>query len=264
MNLTQSISAGNFANVNQNTNTLTGMNGTYNHPQGVNIFDSWNSNMMPGVKKYEVYESPVDILVLSATWKRLRDNGNAHGIISKLLDAALFAAVSSEDHALAVAIRLHYSQKMMLWTLTDKYMTKYRKDLNTFIQSDGTHFREDMLGLSYHLPAFYEYDKQLDEVRLQVVSTKVPAKALRDNRTLKPLKRIVFKNKRTNTVQYWLQDSETDTATLITIENKNPLEHLWNHIFNSSATIEVTGNFNLKKRDNFEYASVNNWSLSKS
>jgi hypothetical protein len=26
----------------------------------------------------------------------------------------------------------------------------------------------------------------------------------------------------------------------------------------------VTGNFNLKKRDNFEYASVNNWSLSKS
>lgn len=219
------------------------------------------NNMHPGVKKYEMYEAPSDILALSVAWKRMRDAGTSTGIIGSLLDRDLHTELSSDDHRCAAEIRDHYSKKMLMWKLKGERLSAYREDLNLFVHSDGMKFQENMLGLAYHLPSFYEYDTQLDEVRLQVVSTKVPTKALRNSRTLKPLKRIVFKNKRMSNVQYWLQDSETDTAAMIQIDTKNPLEHLWNHVFNASATIDVEGNFNLKKRDNFEYASINQWKL---
>ncbi len=215
----------------------------------------------PAIKKYEVYEVPTDLLAVSVTWKRLREDGASTGRIGSLLDRDLIQAVTSDDHRHAAAIRDHYSKKILMWKLKGDRMSAYREDLNSFVHSDGMKFQENMLGLAYHLPSFYEYDTQLDEVRLQVVSTKVPTKALRDSRTLKPLKRIVFKNKRMSNVQYWLQDSETDTAAMIQIDTKNPLEHLWNRIFESSTTLDVSGNFNLKTRDNFEYASINQWKL---
>ena len=239
-------------------NTFTNLNSVANLSFSNDLF---NSKIHHQVKKYEIYESPSDVLALSAAWKRMRDAGTSNGRIGRLLDKELFEELSNEDHQRAAEIRDHYSKKIVMWKLMGDKLSKYREDLNIFVHSDGLKFKEDMLGLAYHLPAFYEYDVQLDDVRLQVVSTKVPTKALRDNRTLKPLKRIMFKNKRNALVQYWLQDSETDTAAMIQIDTKNPLEHLWNRIFETSATLDVSGNFNLKKRDNFEYASINQWKL---
>ena len=223
--------------------------------------DLFNTKRHPAVRKYEIYETPSDILALSVAWKRMREAGTSTGRIGSLLDKELHEELSGDDHQHAAEIRDHYSKKMLMWKLMGDKLSAYREDLNSFVHSDGMKFQETMLGLAYHLPAFYEYDTQLDDVRLQVVSTKVPTRALRDGRTLKPLKRIIFKNKRMSNVQYWLQDSETDTAAMIQIDAKNPLEHLWNHIFATSATLEVEGNFNLKKRDNFEYASINQWKL---
>ena len=217
--------------------------------------------MHPAVKKYEIYETPSDILALSVAWKRMREVGTSTGKIGSLLDKDLHQELSNDDHQRASEIRDHYSKRVLMWKLKGDRMSAYREDLNSFVHSDGLKFRENMLGLAYHLPSFYEYDIQLDEVRLQVVSNKVPTKALRDSRILKPLKRIVFKNKRMSNVQYWMQDTETDTAAMIQIETKNPLEHLWNRIFESSTTLGVAGNFNLKTRDNFEYASINQWKL---
>lgn len=217
--------------------------------------------MHPAIKKYEIYETPNDILSLSVAWKRMREAGTSIGRIGSLLDITLYQELSSDDHQRASEIRDYYSKKMMMWKLKGPRLSNYREDLNSFVHSDGMKFSENMLGLAYHLPSFYEYDTQIDDVRLQVVSTKVPTKALHDSRTLKPLKRIVFKNKRMANVQYWMQDSETDTAAMIQIEAKNPLEHLWNRVFDISDTLVVSGNFNLKVLDNFEYASINKWNL---
>ena len=228
---------------------------------GMIFSDFPNHTMHPDVKKYEVYETTSDILALSVVWKRMREAGTSTGRIGSLLDKDLPQELSSDDHQRASEIRDHYSKKMMIWKLKGDKLSKYREDLNSFVHSDGMKFQENMLGLAYHLPSFYEYDSQLDEIRLNVVSTKVPVKALRDCRTLKPLKRIVFKNKRTANVQYWMQDSETDTAAMIQIEAKNPLEHLWNHVFATADTLVVSGNFNLKVHDNFEYVSINKWNL---
>jgi hypothetical protein len=234
-----------------------------------NVFslDSFMSdrNMNPDVKKYEIYESPIDLLALSSAWKRLRDSGTAQGRIGKLLDKDLFDLLISEDHAHAERIRDYYSKKIIVWKLKGEKMSSYRNDLSTFVHSDGTKFREDMLGLAYYLPAFYEYDIQLDDVRLQVQPTGITKKPMiNSSRIFTPIKRITQKTKRISSVQYWLKDTKSDHAAMIQIETKNQLEHLWNHIFNTSDSIEINGNFHLKQRDNFEYLSITNWNLTHS
>jgi hypothetical protein len=221
-------------------------------------------NMNPDVKKYEIYESPIDLLALSSAWKRLRDAGTAQGRIGKLLDKDLFESLISEDYSQAERIRDYYSKKIVMWKLKGERMSNYRNDLCTFVHSDGTKFREEMLGLAYYLPAFYEYDNQLDEVRLQVEPPCLAKNPMiNSSRTLTPIKRIMQKTKRVSVVQYWLKDTRNDYAVMIQIEAKNQLEHLWNHVFNNNNLIEIKGNFHLKQRDNFEYLSVTNWELTR-
>jgi hypothetical protein len=221
--------------------------------------------MNPDVKKYEIYESPIDLLALSSAWKRMRDAGTAQGRISKLLDKILFDSLISEDYSQAEQIRDYYSKKIVVWKLKGERMSNYRNDLSTFVHSDGTKFREEMLGLAYYLPAFHEYDIQLDDVRLQVQQNGIAKKhVINSSRTLMPIKRIIQKTKRISVVQYWLKDTMNDHAAVIQIETKNQLEHLWNHVFNTNDSIEITGNFHLKQRDNFEYLSVTNWELVRS
>jgi len=71
-------------------------------------------NMNPNVKKYEIYESPIDLLALSSAWKRLRDAGTAQGRIGKLLDKDLFESLISEDYSQAERIRDYYSKKIVM------------------------------------------------------------------------------------------------------------------------------------------------------
>ena len=218
-------------------------------------------NMHPDVKKYEIYETPIDVLTLSVAWKRLRDAGTSAGKIGSLLDKDLFELTTSDDHVRAEAVRDYYSKKVVMWKLKGDRLTAYREDMNSFVHGDGKKFRENMLGIAYYLPTFYEYDIQLDEVRMRVISKITHKPTMRDSKILQPLKRIVFKNKRTSNIQYWLQYTKTEGAVLITIDTKNPLDHLWKHIFETSLNINVTGLFLTKHRDNFEYFSVNNWNL---
>ena len=63
---------------------------------------SSENNLHPAVKKYEVYETPTDVLALSVAWKRLRDNG--HSGIGKLLQDELFNMVTGDDTEMAKQI----------------------------------------------------------------------------------------------------------------------------------------------------------------
>ena len=107
---------------------------------GLSTTNDWLSldgrNISPQVKKYEVFESPEDVLVLSVTWKRLRDE-DRH-IAGKLLDSELFAHIKQEDRDKANVIRDYYSKKVMMWKLKgDGKLTSYRNDMNNFVHSNG-------------------------------------------------------------------------------------------------------------------------------
>ena len=237
----------------------------------INIFP--DRNIASDVKKYEIYESPEDILALSVAWKRLRKNGVSLGI-STMLERQVFERLTPEDRETANLIRDYYSKKIMMWKLKGKELTSFRKDLNIFVHEEGTKFKTEMIGLAYYLPEFYAYDSEIDTVREQVKSkglvtgqdkTLLPLTSMLGpkSKKLTPLKRINRVNKKINHMQYWFKDDETEGAVVINIDSKNPLEHIWNNVFDNSDTLNVKGKYYLKDNEDFEYFSIKNWELEK-
>ena len=68
-------------------------------------FDWFNHGSL-NVKKYQIVETTEDLLVLSTTWKRLRDerqltNENGYLVPTSLIDNTLFHSVTTADRNLA-------------------------------------------------------------------------------------------------------------------------------------------------------------------
>jgi hypothetical protein len=241
--------------------------------QSLNTNNDWLSldgrNISPQVKKYEVFESPEDVLALSVTWKRLRDEDR--NIAGKLLDSELFAHVKQEDRDKANVIRDYYSKKVMMWKLKgDGKLTSYRNDMNNFVHSNGLVVKENMFGLIYYLPIFYEYDLQLDNVRTLVNPNQEFKKLDKENKpralvglteTLIPLSKILKKNSKNTTTEYWFKDTRMDAAVLIKVPKGNSLEHLWEYMFDNSTELKIKGRYIRRSFDDFEYYSVDNWEL---
>ena len=226
---------------------------------------SIQSKYHEAVKKYEVLESPEDVLALSVTWKRLNKiNSSAVTSISNLLSKELFEHITDEDRELGEEIRDYYSKKIMLWKLKNARFSKFRDDLNAYIHSPTPLLvKNDLLGMIYYLPYFHEYDTGVDEVRVQVnPKINVSLQMVRaKSRELEPLQKIVSKRKSATTNHYWLKDIETNSAVQFVFDVSNPLEHIWSMLFAKNKIMEVTGSYYVKSRDEFEYLSVKNWKL---
>jgi hypothetical protein len=218
-----------------------------------------------GVKKYEVYESPEDILALSVTWKRLNQHHpSAVAGVSNLLSKELFTHINDEDRELGQEIRDYYSKKVMIWKLKNARFSKFRDDLNAYIHSPTPLLvKNDLMGMIYYLPYFHEYDTGVDEVRVQVnPKINVSLQMVRDTpRELEPLRKVVSKRKSSVTNHYWFKDIETGSAVQFVFEVSNPLEHIWSKMFAKNEIMEVTGSYYKKSRDDFEYLNVKNWKL---
>lgn len=235
--------------------------------QGLNIESLMNTHH--SVKKYEVYESPEDLMVLSAALHRHNNMVKDPSMrIHKLLGGEVFSKVTNEDREKAQAIKDYYSKKIMFLKLKDSSpLSKYRQDLNTFIHSDGLMFKEDMIGLAYHLPAFYEYDVNLDYVRSCVDPHQNFSKLDEDRKPqrmrlevdLQPIKKIHKKRKRLETMQYWFKDDNLNAACLIDLMTKNPLEHIWNHLFDNEKVLKIEGMYHRRRTDDFEYFKITDW-----
>ena len=226
----------------------------------------------PDVKKYEVYESPEDLLALSVAWKRLRDAGGIMPVINNLIDKDLYSHVTNDDRQLANTIRDFYSKKIMMWKLKNiSEFSHYRKDLNSFVHSNGLTFNENMLGLAYHLPAFYDYDIVLDSVKSEVnphqefkkLDTQMKPKVLTLSTNLIPLKKLEKKRKKIHNIQYWFKDDTINAAVCITVEKNNTLLHVWDQIFDNQKVLKIKGRYVRRTLDDFEYFSVDRWELDK-
>ena len=213
------------------------------------------------VKKYEVYESPEDVLVLAATWKRMRDEGR-YGIVSKLMDAKLFEQISPADRALATEIRDYYSKKIMMWNLKGNNITNYRKDLSKLIHSEGLILREDQMGIAYHLPAFYQYDQEFEEVRLSTNGNNLKGSMINTTLELQPIRRMFRKTKNHLGHEYWFRNKKDNTPYMLGLNVKNPLQHVWDTMFDNTEVLPIYGSFITKKKDDFEYFMIaDKWEL---
>lgn len=224
------------------------------------------SNYHPNVKQYEVFESPEDVLALSVAWKRLRDKGSSP--TGKLLDKILFENVTQTDKDEANVIRDYYSKKFMMKTLlgNGSALSPFRQEIAKIINSDGKIINKNAFGPVYYLPMFYEYDCQLDYVKHCVSITQEskdnPApKVIRRHKELIPIKRIEKNSKNSKVVEYWLKNEKQNSANVIVITKDNPLLNVWDHIFTSNKVLQISGGYEFKKLDNFEYFSINKWDI---
>jgi len=221
------------------------------------------------IKKYEMYETPIDVLALSCALQRMRNN-KEYGF--QILDKKVVENVTTSDKEKAVSIRDYYSKKVMFGKLSEKLvMTQFRQDMNRFVHTDGLVFKEKDIGMICYLPTFYDYDVSLDEVRLQVtpnqgftrMDSNGAPRALGTVVNLTPIKTIVRKTRSMSSIQYWMVDDKLNAGVMMSLVKDNPLQHVWDHIFNTEKVLQISGNFSRQTNDDFEYFKVNNWKLQK-
>jgi hypothetical protein len=234
----------------QNTISLSGIQDS--------VETDWFNRNNLNVKKYQIVETTEDLLALSTTWKRLRDerqltNENGFLVPTSLIDNTLFHSVTNADRDLAGEIRDFYSKKIVYWKLKDIPLSQFRQAMSEFIHTDGKHFKEEILPLVYRLPEFYEYDIQFEELsRQHNQSLPVVNKAsgFAGTKTLTLVKTLVVNKKRLKRKEYWFTDTN-DNLVLIPIESSNSLMSLLDLV--SKNPIRVEGKFQSRTTDHTEY-----------
>ena len=222
------------------------------------------------VKKYEVFETSEDVLALSVTWHRLRPtlSDNIHVINNpssrptKLTDEILFREMIQEDRDKANVIRDYYSKKLMVITLREQRISKFRKDLSTFIHGDSKVVKEELMPIIYRLPEFYEYDISFDEM-VRDLNTRFEfpenTQAWSGTKTLKPIKKFIVKHRINKFSEYWLKDDDNKLCKIeVPIENK--LNHLWEHFFEQDS-VPLEGLYKHMERDGISYFHLKNWEI---
>jgi hypothetical protein len=226
-------------------------------------FESMLSSMrMNQVKKYEVFESPEDLLILSVVWHKMRKAGNQ--VIPRpmnLTDNILFENIESSDRECAKEIRDYYSKKFMVFTLKEQKLTAFRKDLNSFIHSDGLIFKETMMPLVYRLPEFYEYDIGFDDMVMMNDLDKQfqPTDNFSKTVKLNPLTKLIVKKRAGKFTEYWLKD-DSKKMYKIEIPLDNKLARLWEHFFEQTE-VPIHGYYKYSRKDNIDYYHIKNWEI---
>ena len=233
-----------------NNSTVTGT--------AVSVFDEFDMNIHPEVKKYEVVESPEDILALSVCWKRYREQGVSPA--AKLLDRALFEKLTQEDRDKADVIRDYYSKKLMMIKLTgDGNLSKYRTDLSKFLHSERNITTSNLFGLIYYLPVFYDYDIELDHIKSQFATTCHNKSGFKTD-NLTPIKKINRKSAKINHIQYWFKNSN-DNGVYVNVSYDNQLLNVWDHTFSTNKVLKIEGSYIKTKLDTFEHFKLDKWKI---
>jgi len=244
-----------------NIHTLSGLNGSSV------MLDDWEKfSNTPYAKKYEVFETTEDILALSVTWQRLRPLINASNSPNirptKLTDSILFKKIIQEDRDKAERIRDYYSKKLMVITLREQRISKFRKDLSTFVHGDSKVVKEELMPIIYRLPEFYDYDIEFDKM-VRELNTRFEfpenTSAWSGTKTLKPIKKFVVKHRINKFSEYWLKDDDNKLCKIeIPIDNK--LNHLWEHFFEQDS-VPLVGLYKHMERDGISYFHLKNWEI---
>lgn len=253
-----------------NSNSNLNGNLTIGHPMGaiggagINIQSQLSPDLFNDhVKRYEVFETPVDILVLSATLHRLKSEANVAIPVqlytTKLTDKSLFESVTEQDKEYAAKLREYYSKKFLWWTLNEVRLSAFRQDLKNLINSDGKIFKENIIPLAYRMPEFYEYDmafEKLSSNHNQIIKTN---KRKSGEVTLNHVGTFIRNRRHMKSYEYWFTDNN-DNLNMIVISKDNPLKSLLDLVITKPIT--VGGLFTTKTRDNKEYFVLEKYSFS--
>lgn len=213
-------------------------------------------------KPDEIKEYPDDILAISCCIQRLAYNQPAHTRFSRSLNNPdIEKLVTDLDRKKAENIRKYYNEKLVMLTLQGRDLTKFRKDLQKFLNSDSTKVLESLCGIVYKLPYFYDYDKSIDSIFKSIYykNTRPNDMSLQVRRELKFIKKIENQRKHSSNYEYWFEDNQLNKV-MFSIATNNPLLELLDRHINDDR-LSVAAKYYMRKKDLNEYFVMENWSF---
>ena len=216
-------------------------------------FDTLFSNLNTGPAKFEH-----DVLAVSCCKQRidLLPDTVSGGIRSLPYTKNL----ESCDVELSKAIRSYYGQKLIVATLLGEELSPFRQALAAFLNKDGKTVQEDELGIACKLPEFYAYDLARDQLVKDASTLTEKTTAFAGKKTLTPVTRLVRRMKDSHKIDYWLKD-ESNNLCLIKIQPKNPLDHIFKRMFDTSPNLRIDAHYLPKVKGKLTYFDVSKWDL---
>jgi hypothetical protein len=154
---------------------------------------------------------------------------------------------------MAKDIRDYYSKKLVLLALKGKKLTKFRKDLQTYIERGYTNvYPEKFTGLIYRLPEFYAYDKQIDELRQE--SNNTPQQSFLGVKSLTLVKKIPKNTVSGKYFDYWFHDNDKH-AYKMTLRKENELLSFFNSYL-KRGTVRLSCHFVNAELDGLHYCKM--------
>jgi hypothetical protein len=222
------------------------------------------------IKKYEVIETPEDLLAMSVAWHRIRkENKEATGskpypTITTLLSNDLFGFITQEDRDKANVIRDYYSKKIMMLTLLEVRLSPFRQDLKDYLHGDCKKFTEKVVPMIYRLPEFHEFDVLFENVKRHMAPTTaynmrefLDSGCRGESVELYPVAVLKKESRRLKIFEYWMR-SESEKAYCISINHDNPLKSLWDREF-SKQRIHFRTDLLPHVRDGLFYYQLKNY-----
>lgn len=225
--------------------------------------DFTKDHMMP--YQHKLRKEP---LVLSCALYRQRESHKNWSLTNDHI------TINDTDQVLADDIRQHYNAKLTWMVLKGIELSKFRNDLNVFLNSSFYDDNEqvytvpdELIGLIYKLPYFYEYDKNLDSVFDGKKDT-IRVEDYPFLTTLGPYTlQMDFINKLTlgrtgpnYADEYWFRMyDKNNTRVMLPLLAHNPLVNLFEKVITN--TITVTGHFAIRKKDDYMFMQPNRWTL---
>lgn len=219
------------------------------------VYDKFANPENEYCKKVELYDSKEDVLALSCAWQRYRmitDPKLLTVTIDNIRSSDLYEMVRDEDKQKAADIRDYYQKRIMLWKLSGKTLSKFRTDLERFVQETGYRYLDSDTGMAYKLPEFYDYDVVVDALKDKYVDT--TETLLRQNSgfvTLQPITILNRKLRGLNNNVYWFKLHGRNTLAQYTLLKSNPLRSFFESIFNNSMQLELNCSLNITDREGF-------------
>lgn len=251
-----SISATNPSSINAGTISTGIVTISGNSLKSQGIFETAISGLNSSCVEKTYYESIEDSLIVSCVWHRLRNSNtnskNFPFLIGKIQNQELYNNITTADRTHAAKIRDFYQKRFMIWKLKDKRLSKFRQDLEKYINSDGKLYPNDYSGMIYRLPEFYEYDLTVTEIKEENFDVNVKINNCVNEKKLKPVKKLSRTTRSMKRVNYWFSDNN-NSGVLFSIESSNILLNVFDQIFNSHAEISVKGTYQVSDKEDFDH-----------
>jgi len=161
--------------------------------------------------------------------------------------------ISQYEIDMAKDIRDYYSKKLIFLALKGKKLTKFRKDLQTYIEKGYTNvYPEKFTGLIYRLPEFYAYDKQIDELRQE--SNNTPQQSFLGVKSLRLAKKIPKNTMSGKYFDYWFYDDDKRVYKM-TVRKENELLNFFNSYL-KKGSVRLSCHFVNAELDGLHYCKM--------